>query len=120
MLGMAAIGLLVLPQGYAAATEPKADWRGAARDIVDIVESNADSSYVIYEPSFRPTPLLDYYLARYSDDVRGNWHYPAVTRAESGGGPAATSLPSSEMRKSSVSSTTSSFRLCTTPPGISP
>ncbi len=28
VLGMAAIGLLVLPQGYAAATEPKADWRG--------------------------------------------------------------------------------------------
>jgi len=70
LLVVAAIGLLVLPQGYAAATEPKADWRGAARDIVDIVESNPDSSYVIYEPSFRPTPLLDFYLARYSDDVR--------------------------------------------------
>ncbi len=25
---------------------------------------------MIYEPSFRPTPLLDFYLARYSDDVR--------------------------------------------------
>jgi uncharacterized membrane protein len=70
VLVIAVLGLLVLPQGYAAATEPKADWRGAARDIVDIVESDADSSYVIYEPSFRPTPLLDYYLARYSDDVR--------------------------------------------------
>ena len=70
LLVIAVIGLLVFPQGYAAATKPKNDWRGAARDIVNIVESNPESSYVIYETSFRPTPLLDYYLTRYSDDVR--------------------------------------------------
>lgn len=70
VLSIAVIGVLIFPGGHAAATEPKADWRGTARDIVDIIESNPESSYVIYEPSFRPTPLLDYYLARYSDDVR--------------------------------------------------
>ena len=70
LLSIAVMGLLIYPGGHAGATESKADWRGAARDIVDLVESNPESSYVIYEPSFRPTPLLDYYLARYSDDVR--------------------------------------------------
>jgi hypothetical protein len=64
------IVVLVLPGTLKGATVFKADWRGTAKEIVDIVRSDPDSSYIILEPSFRPTPLLDYYLARYSKNVR--------------------------------------------------
>jgi hypothetical protein len=68
-----AVGLscfLVAPGTIRAATIAKDDWRGTATAIVDIVRSNPDSSYVIYEPSWRITPMLDHYLRRYSDDIR--------------------------------------------------
>jgi 4-amino-4-deoxy-L-arabinose transferase-like glycosyltransferase len=70
VLSTLVIGLLILPLGYSAVVEPKADWRGVSRDIVDIVEGNPDSDYLVYETSFRPTPLLDYYFERYDSDVR--------------------------------------------------
>jgi uncharacterized membrane protein len=61
---------LVLPGTLRGATAFKADWRRTAQEIVNITRSDPDSSYIILEPSFRPTPLLDYYLSRYSGDVR--------------------------------------------------
>jgi hypothetical protein len=64
------VATLVLPGTLAAADRPKLDWRGAARDIVTIVESNPESRYVVYETAFRSTPVLDYYLSRFSRDVR--------------------------------------------------
>jgi len=70
LLSIAVLGTLILPGTVEAVTEPKADWRGSAREIVNIIESNPDSSYAVYETSHRSTPILDYYLARYSDDVR--------------------------------------------------
>ena len=66
-LGVAA---LIVPGTYAAATAPKADWRGTAQAMVAIVQSNPEASYVIFEPAFRSTPVFDYYLSRYSDTVR--------------------------------------------------
>jgi hypothetical protein len=61
---------LILPRTYAAAVAPKGDWRGTSQTIVDIIDSNPEASYAVYETSFRRIPMLDYYLARFSDDVR--------------------------------------------------
>ena len=68
--GTATIIALILPGTLTAATQPKADWRGTAQDIVAIVESDPASSYAIYETSFGRDRFLDYYLARYSSEVR--------------------------------------------------
>jgi hypothetical protein len=70
VLTVLVIGALILPGTLGSATREKTDWRGTAQDIVDIIESDAESSYVIYETSFRSTPVLDYYLSRYSNDIR--------------------------------------------------
>lgn len=66
----ATVATLIFPGTIAAASRTKTDWRSAAEDIVTIVEADPDSRYLIYETSFRSTPVLDYYLARYSDDIR--------------------------------------------------
>jgi hypothetical protein len=49
---------------------PKADWRGTAEAIVEIIDSNPNDSFVIYEPSFRNIPILDHHLSQFSDDIR--------------------------------------------------
>ena len=64
------IATTIAPGTYSAAASDKADWRGIAQEIIGVVESDPDSSYTLYETSFRTTPILDYYLARYSEGVR--------------------------------------------------
>jgi len=73
LVGLASLILIVTtiaPGTYAAATAEKSDFRGTAQDVVGVVETNQNSSYILYETSFRTTPVLDYYLARYSDSLR--------------------------------------------------
>jgi uncharacterized membrane protein len=64
------IATSIAPGTYSAATTAKTDWRGTAHDIVGDVEADPDSSYAIYETSFRAIPVLDYYLAKYSESIR--------------------------------------------------
>jgi hypothetical protein len=64
------LATLVLPGTLAAAGESKADWRGTAQDIAAVVASDPAADYLVYETSFSRGPLLDYYLARYTDEVR--------------------------------------------------
>lgn len=70
LVAIVVIGTMILPGTVEAVSGPRADWRGTARAVVDIIESNPDASYAVYETSFREYSLLDYYLARYSDEVR--------------------------------------------------
>lgn len=70
VMSAAVIGLLILPGAFEAMRGPKSDWRGTAQEIVSIIESNPEASYIVYETSFRDAPILNYYLARYSDEVR--------------------------------------------------
>jgi uncharacterized membrane protein len=64
------IATLVIPGTLRAVSSDKEDWRGTARRIVTTIESDPGSSYVLYDTAWRNTSLLDYYLARYSDEVR--------------------------------------------------
>jgi len=64
------VATAILPGSHAAATSDKADWNGTAEAVAGIVEADPDSSYTIYETSFRTTPVLDYYLAQYSESIR--------------------------------------------------
>lgn len=64
------IATTIAPGTHSAATTAKTDWRGTAQDIVGVVEADPNSSYVIYETSFRATPVLDYYLAKNSESIR--------------------------------------------------
>ena len=61
---------LVIPGTLRAVAWDAPDWRGTARRIVATVESDPGSSYVLYDTAFRDTSVLNYYLARYSDEVR--------------------------------------------------
>jgi Dolichyl-phosphate-mannose-protein mannosyltransferase len=61
---------LVIPGTLRAVSWDGADWRGTARRIVATVESDPGSSYVLYDTAFRDTSVLDYHLARYSDEVK--------------------------------------------------
>ncbi len=68
-----ALILFVIPASYPAATTHKHaghDWHGIAKQIINLVRENPENRYIIYETSPRPVPLLDYYLSRYSDDIR--------------------------------------------------
>ena len=60
---------LVIPGTLRAISWNAGDWRGTAQRIVATIESDPGSSYVLYDTPFK-TPVLDYYLARYSDEVR--------------------------------------------------
>jgi uncharacterized membrane protein len=60
---------LILPGTLAAATASKADWRGLARQVVDIVETDRGSSYIIYETGWSRTPRSTYYFERFSDEI---------------------------------------------------
>lgn len=59
----------VVPGTIAAATHSKEDWRGIAADAIAIIDSSPDESFAIYQTSFRSTPMIDYYLRRFSDDT---------------------------------------------------
>jgi uncharacterized membrane protein len=61
---------LVIPGTLRAVSGDGADWRGTARRIAATVESDPGSSYVLYDTAFRDISVLDYHLARYSDEVR--------------------------------------------------
>jgi uncharacterized membrane protein len=61
---------LVIPGTLRGASSDRADWRDTAQRIVATIESDPSSSYVLYDTAFRDTSVLDYYLARYSDEVR--------------------------------------------------
>jgi hypothetical protein len=63
---------LVIPGTLRGISWDRSDFRGAAQRIVATIESNPGSSYVLYDTAFRDTSVLNYYLARYSDEVRVN------------------------------------------------
>jgi uncharacterized membrane protein len=71
-VGMAvAILTLVIPRTPLALGPPDiSSWRSTARTIVETIDANPDSTFVVFDTAFRRTSVLDYYLARYSDDVR--------------------------------------------------
>lgn len=69
-LGLLTLAVLILPGAYDAINEPRADWRGTARTVVEIIESNPENTYAVYETSFRGFPVLDYYFSRFSDKIR--------------------------------------------------
>jgi uncharacterized membrane protein len=61
---------LVIPGTLRGVSWDRSDFRGGAQRIVATIESDPGSSYVLYDTAFRDTSVLNYYLARYSDDVR--------------------------------------------------
>jgi uncharacterized membrane protein len=61
---------LVIPGTLRGISWDRSDFRGGAQRIVATIKSDPGSSYVLYDTAFRDTSVLDYYLARYSDDVR--------------------------------------------------
>jgi hypothetical protein len=72
-VGMAVVLLtLVVPRAPLAvgAADAGFTWRNTARTIVDTIDSNRGSTYMVFDTAFRTPSLLDYYLARYSDTVR--------------------------------------------------
>jgi uncharacterized membrane protein len=60
---------LVVPGTLRSVSSDRGDWRGTAQRIVATIESDPGSSYVLYDTAFR-TSVLNYYLARYSGEVR--------------------------------------------------
>lgn len=62
--------LLAYPGGLHALQKPKQDWRGIAAAIVRRIEQEPDKTFVVYETTFKKFPTLNYYLSRYSDDIR--------------------------------------------------
>ena len=62
--------VLVLPRGYDAAISRKHDWRAAARQLVALAGSDPQKDYLVIETSHRDTPMLNYYLERYSPYLR--------------------------------------------------
>ena len=61
---------LVIPGTLRGVSWDRSDYRGTAQRIVATIESDPGSSYVLYDTTFRRHSVLDYYLARYSDEVR--------------------------------------------------
>ncbi|NEE01227.1 glycosyltransferase family 39 protein [Phytoactinopolyspora halotolerans] len=65
-----AILAFVIPGTHAAATEPKADWRGNVKRIVDVIRDDEENDYIVLEASHRRGSMANFYFERYSDDVR--------------------------------------------------
>jgi hypothetical protein len=61
---------LVIPGTLRGISWDRSDFRGGAQRIVATIESDPGSSYVLYDTAFRDTSVLNYYLARYSGEVR--------------------------------------------------
>jgi uncharacterized membrane protein len=68
--GLVLASLLVVPGAVGAAQAPKADWRGMASQITDVVANDPEHSYFIIESSFRKTPTFDHYFKREGVDLR--------------------------------------------------
>lgn len=62
--------ILVIPGGYKAAINRKADWRGIAELIVEQVHRDPGHTYVVVETTFREPYTLNYYFERFSEQVR--------------------------------------------------
>lgn len=58
--------LVAGPDAYRAATHITYDWRGIAKQVVELVQGDPGHDYLIYETSWRPEPTLNYYLHRFS------------------------------------------------------
>lgn len=67
--GCAAL-LLVLPGTYHAATKGKADWRGIAELIDDVVSADPSHRYAVYSTGFSTYPSLNYYFDRLGSKLR--------------------------------------------------
>jgi hypothetical protein len=67
---IATAAILILPGTVEAAGPRWSDHRGVAETIVDVIEADPGSTYVVYDAAFRETSVLDYYLSRFSDDIR--------------------------------------------------
>jgi hypothetical protein len=61
---------LTIPGAYAITADEKGLFRDISRSIVNLVESDPDSNYVIYEAGYRRTAMMDHYLCRFSSRVR--------------------------------------------------
>lgn len=66
--------MVVFPGAIKATERAKADWRGIANQIVQVVEHDNSNSYIIFETSFRNYPTLNYYFSNFSDTVRVNYN----------------------------------------------
>ena len=63
-------GAFAFPGGLDALQKPKDDWRGIAKAIVSRINSEPNKSFAVYETTFKNFPTLNYYLSRYSNDIR--------------------------------------------------
>jgi len=71
---------LVVPGGYRAATERKADWRGITDYIVQQIHLDPEHEYLVFETTRSlDYPLADYYYKQYSDQVRA---YDVIKRID--------------------------------------
>ena len=62
--------LLAYPGGINALQWENTDWRGIAEAIVDRIKREPEKTFAVYETTFRKYPTLNYYLSRFSGDVR--------------------------------------------------
>lgn len=60
---------IAIPGGLGAATDRKADWRGVAGSVIEVVQGDPDNDYVLVEGSFSAGSRLNYYFERLSDDI---------------------------------------------------
>jgi 4-amino-4-deoxy-L-arabinose transferase-like glycosyltransferase len=61
---------LVYPGGSYGLARPKADWRGIAEAVVERINREPNKKFVVYETTYRNYPTLNYYLSRFSNDIR--------------------------------------------------
>jgi 4-amino-4-deoxy-L-arabinose transferase-like glycosyltransferase len=61
---------LILPSTYRVITKSKADWRGTAKQVVELVESDPSHEYAVFSSGFTTYPSLNYYFKRYGSKVR--------------------------------------------------
>jgi uncharacterized membrane protein len=66
---LTAITTMILPGTLNAATAEKYNWRGIVQQVVDVVEADSESSYIIYEAGWRSRPLTTYYFERFSSNI---------------------------------------------------
>lgn len=66
LYALLACAVLVLPNAYRTAKDPKGLYRDIARSIVTLTERDPLSRFAIYEAALRHQSLLDYYLLRAS------------------------------------------------------
>lgn len=69
-LAIVIASVVAAPGGLAAASHQKHDWRGIAQRLVEIIDHDDAHHYIIYQVSLNSTPLLNYYLQQYSQDLR--------------------------------------------------